>query len=163
MFIRSGYRAQTRSSLRTDGHHLASGVVAGGGNCRATGRTEARGARLAYELGGGRPIETDRVLLNVAPAVRTDRLAEPLEHQLPVCHPDRGRPAGIHDAVALADIGERLWPGAGDLVKLEPLGDRHREQPAGLQVAPGPLEEAGAARGPAEQLNRLHRDQAHGE
>src|SRR5437588_3206393 len=123
MFIRSGYRAQTRSSLGTNGHHLAPRVIAGGGNCRAVGRTEPRRERLALELCRRQLIEGDRVILDVALSLAVDRLPTSLEHQLSINGADRGRPTGVDDAVALAHVGEWLRTAVDGFVELEPLRD----------------------------------------
>src|SRR6516225_4094176 len=112
MFIRSGYSAQIRNwgSLGTDGHHLAAAVVPGGRDCLAAGRSQAGSPRLAQELGRRQPIEADRVVLDRVVAVGRDGLASALEHHAAVGCAHRRRPAGIHDAIALAHVWEWLGP-----------------------------------------------------
>ena len=68
---------------------------------------EPGGRGLALELVGGQPVEADQVALDGSLARRRDRLAPALEHEPVAIGADRGRLARVHDAVELADVGQR--------------------------------------------------------
>src|SRR5437764_1022096 len=93
MFIRSGYRAHTRSvcpaaasrgpseiASGIEDHHLATHMVAGGRDGDPGHRLQARGAALPLQGGGAESIEPDLIALDPAPAVPAEDLSASLEH-----------------------------------------------------------------------------------
>jgi len=64
------------------------------------------------------------------------------------------------ELVDLANVGKRGESAVNDLEQLELRGDRHRQQAARLHVPPDALQERAPALRSAEQLDRLHRDDA---
>src|SRR5437868_10898435 len=119
MFIRSGYRAQTRSSRPggmvarfsgTEDHHLAAGVVLGGRDRDPPRGLEPGFGGLALDLRGKHSVELDGVRLHGPAPVGRDRLPPALEYKSVTIGPDRRGVAGVDHAVALAHIGHQ--PGA---------------------------------------------------
>src|SRR5258707_9180103 len=127
MFIRSGYSAQTRRRSGTEHHHHAADVIWSRRDHEAPGRRKTRSAGLGLELIRGQRVDPDLVPLDRTPAVAFDGFATALEHEPVVVLSDRGRLAGIQDAVELPDV--RKWAPIArlGLLQLELLGDRDPE------------------------------------
>ena len=81
-----------------------------------------RSRRIAFWLDG--PVSGDR-----------DPLAPALEHEPVGIGADRGRLAGVHDAVDLTDVGQRRRAAIDDLEQVELGGDRDREHASARQLA----------------------------
>src|SRR5690349_16903479 len=122
MFMRSGYRAQTRSS-GTEHHHRASDVFVGGGDLGSAGAAQSGVAGFTAELAGGHPIEGDAVLAHFALARHADDLPAALEHEVCSARTHGGRVAGVDDAIDLAHVGHRPRKAIEDLEWLKLLGD----------------------------------------
>src|SRR5437763_239535 len=113
MFIRSGYKAQTRSSRPcaplsppsgTENHHLTTRVVLGSRDRGSDGRPEPHLGRLTLDLGGKNAVKPDDVRFHRYAPVGRDRLPPSLEHESVTVGADRRRVAGVHDPIALTHV-----------------------------------------------------------
>src|SRR5437660_1607991 len=156
MFMRSGYRAQTRSS-GTEHHHRAADVFVGAGDLGLSGGPQARVAGLTAQLASSQPIEADAILAHLPFARDPDDLPAALEHEGRAACAHGSRVARVDDAIDLAHVGHRAGEAIDDLEWLELLRDRDGDAAARLEMHRGPLKERDPSGTTSEQLNRLHR------
>src|SRR5579875_900672 len=82
MFIRSGYRAHTRSDRSgIEHHHRAADVLVGGRDLDALRGPQPAGRPFALERAGVELVEADEVLLGRELATGADRLPHALEDE----------------------------------------------------------------------------------
>src|SRR5581483_3074911 len=120
MFIRSGYRAHTRSVLSgTEHHDLAAHVVTAGWDEAVLQRFEPRLGTLQSQLFGGDPVKPDDIVRAARLAVGPDHITPAFEDEAVILDPHGRGLAGIDDAVKLANIRQGRGQAVGWLVELE--------------------------------------------
>src|SRR5438128_4485324 len=179
MFMRSGYRAQTRSvdfasGLRTPSptqhHHRAAHVLIGARDRPRRLDLEACGLCLALQLRAPQ-LRQDRLvaltheldhplLLRFPHAARAVASAQDapfaLDHDLAAAHLYPDRAAAVKKPVDVSAVSSRTNAPVTAVARPDPREDRACEQPAAAQVCARAAQERAALIAIAQQLDRVH-------